>query len=138
VVQQLARDQGDAFPITSTTLRKRLKEKGWLASTDTERGKLTVRRTFQGQRRDVLHLRLPAPSSDTGPIGPDEPPTKENGPKSWAGDWAENGSERGEPAQEPARKSRGKPCVSESLGRLGRCGEGERRNGRIEDSEVIQ
>jgi hypothetical protein len=53
---RLANDQGDAFPITAPTLRRRMDEQGLLCSKDETRGKLTVRRTYQGQRRDVLHV----------------------------------------------------------------------------------
>lgn len=56
VVQVAARDVGDAFPISEQTLRKRLREKGLLASTDTKRGTLTVRRAIRGSSKDVLHF----------------------------------------------------------------------------------
>jgi hypothetical protein len=69
VAQQLARDQGDGLPISPRTLRKRLKERGLLAEIDTERQVLTVRRTLEGQRRDVLHF-----SADLFSAGkPDQP-----------------------------------------------------------------
>src|SRR5262249_30307819 len=55
-VQRFARDQIESFPVTSNTLRRRLKERGLLATTDTARGKLTVRKTLQGARREVLHM----------------------------------------------------------------------------------
>lgn len=55
-VQLFARDQNESFPITAATLRRRLKEKGALASTDAGRKKLTVRKTLQGERREVLHV----------------------------------------------------------------------------------
>lgn len=73
-VQRFARDQSDGFPITPMTLRRRLNEQGLLASTDKGRGKLTVRKVLQGERREVLHLRLP------GDFCPDETgPTAESG-----------------------------------------------------------
>jgi hypothetical protein len=55
--QDLARHQGNELPVSARTLRKRLKERGLLASTDSEREVLTVRRTLEGKRREVLHLR---------------------------------------------------------------------------------
>lgn len=55
-VQIFARDSGDAFAIFEPTLKKRLREKGLLASTDTKRQTLTVRRTIGGSQKDVLHF----------------------------------------------------------------------------------
>jgi hypothetical protein len=59
VVQKLARDQGDALPVTLATLKRRLREQGILVSTERRgnRDRLEVRRTLQGVRREVLHLR---------------------------------------------------------------------------------
>ena len=59
-VQSLARESGDFLPITSRTLHKRLREQKVLASVDTERGRLTLRQTLDGVRRNVLHLRTEA------------------------------------------------------------------------------
>jgi hypothetical protein len=56
-VQRLAREKGEPLTISSKTLHKRLDERGLLATTDSQRGKLTVRRTIEGPRRNVLHLR---------------------------------------------------------------------------------
>jgi hypothetical protein len=39
-----------------TAMHKRLRENGMLASTEEARGTLTVRRTLEGKRRNVLHL----------------------------------------------------------------------------------
>ena len=61
--QRLARESGDAVPVGSKTLHKRLHEKGLLASTEAGRRKLTVRRTLEGQRRAALHLRAGALSA---------------------------------------------------------------------------
>lgn len=67
VVQRLGQEVGDRLPVTPQTLRKRLKERGVLVSTDTARQVLTVRRVLEGQRREVLHL--------SGTIlSPSEPP----------------------------------------------------------------
>src|SRR5262249_20591581 len=54
-VQELARHQGESLPTTPLALRKRLQERGLLAST--EQSKLTNRRTLEGRERAVLHLR---------------------------------------------------------------------------------
>jgi hypothetical protein len=55
-VQELARVQGESLAISPRTLRRRLKERGLLASTDLGRETLTVRRVLEGRRRDVLHV----------------------------------------------------------------------------------
>jgi hypothetical protein len=55
VAQDLARSQGEALTVTGNTIRKRLHEKGLLVSCMP--GKLTQRRTLDGQSRLVLHLR---------------------------------------------------------------------------------
>lgn len=47
----------DQLTISERTLRKRLREQGHLAGTSEDRQKLLVRKTLQGVRRDVLHLR---------------------------------------------------------------------------------
>ncbi len=52
--QELAREQGETLGVTAQTLRKRLQERGLLAST--EIGKLTNRRTLEGGERSVVHL----------------------------------------------------------------------------------
>jgi hypothetical protein len=56
--QELARDQGEALPVTPRTLHRRLKERGLLASWNKRRQRNTVRRTLEGVKdREVLHLR---------------------------------------------------------------------------------
>jgi hypothetical protein len=56
-VQRFARDGGESITVGSKTLHKRLHERKLLRSTEkAERGKLTVRRTVEKQRRAVLHL----------------------------------------------------------------------------------
>src|SRR5262249_9044392 len=108
------------------TLRRRLKEKGFLANVDKHRQKLTVRRTLQGARRDVLHLATAATSilCATGPTGPATSNPQGIGPVSWAGQSDGNGQQ----AQQPARKTE----VKEELGRLGRSDTGEQINPRDE------
>lgn len=56
IAQLVCRDTGDAIPVTEQTLRKRLRERGYLASTDATRETITVRRNIGGTSRDVLHL----------------------------------------------------------------------------------
>ncbi|MDP9476913.1 MAG: DUF927 domain-containing protein, partial [Actinomycetota bacterium] len=63
---------GESLAVGVRTIRKRLKEKGYLASTDDKRQTLTVRRTVEGVKdRSVLHLRLSSLFSDGDE--PDEP-----------------------------------------------------------------
>ncbi|MDQ3495941.1 MAG: hypothetical protein M3514_00215, partial [Actinomycetota bacterium] len=71
VVQSQAQG-GEALAVGERTLRKRLKEKEFLLSTDKKRQTLTVRRTIEGVKdRSVLHLRLSSLFSDKEK--PDEP-----------------------------------------------------------------
>ena len=74
--QELARQQGESLTVSPTTLRKRLHEEGLLASTDRNREVLTVRRTLEGRRREVLHLRASVLSADK----PDQPDQTALGP----------------------------------------------------------
>jgi hypothetical protein len=77
--QALAVAQGEALAISPRTLRRRLKERGLLASTDAGRGVLTVRRVLEGKRREVLHLLATSLLSE--PDQPDHSPENagENG-----------------------------------------------------------
>jgi hypothetical protein len=60
VAQQVARDGGDPLLISSRTLHRRLRERGLLVAVEEERGVLTVRRTVEARRRDVLYLHADA------------------------------------------------------------------------------
>ena len=76
VAQRLARDQDATLPVTPRILYKRLKEGGYLVSrgTETARESLSVRRTLEGMRRAVLHLRKDVFIEAVSPrIGPDQP-----------------------------------------------------------------
>jgi hypothetical protein len=55
-VQLAGRDSGEVLAIGENTLRKRLHEKGFLASVDEARQTLTVRRSFSGSSKNVLHF----------------------------------------------------------------------------------
>jgi Domain of unknown function (DUF3854)/Domain of unknown function (DUF927) len=103
-VQRFAREQGDTFAISAYTLRRRMKEKGLLATTDAARGKLTVRQTLQGTRRDVLHIASDAliPPAKTGPTGPEDRPAPGNACAPDSGSLAGNAKSNGEPAHEHA------------------------------------
>ena len=68
VVQVAANAAGESLPVSEQTLKKRLHEKGLLASIDAKRQTLTVRRTLGGTSRSVLHFSraavLPEPADD--------------------------------------------------------------------------
>jgi hypothetical protein len=66
-VKQLADDQGENFAISANTLRRRMNEQGLLSSRDNTRGKLTIRRSFQGERREVLHINWAELEASAGP-----------------------------------------------------------------------
>ena len=64
VAQQMA--GGERLAVSEQTLRHRLRTRGLLASIDTSRQMLLVRRMVEGCQRQLLHLR----SSDlAGPAG---------------------------------------------------------------------
>jgi len=135
-VQRLAQAQCEAFPITATTLRRRLKERKFLASTDEARGKLTVRKTFQNQRRDVLHVVWPGACSpsETGPTGPDDREALESSDEERAGARADRAAEDAPPARAPAQQIGRKPARTEGVGRLGRSATGS--DGRAEQDST--
>ena len=56
LVQVAASAAGESLPVSEQTLKKRLHEKGLLASIDAKRQTLTVRRTLGGASRSVLHF----------------------------------------------------------------------------------
>jgi hypothetical protein len=47
----------DSLPLSAQTLRHRMAEAGMLASVDTARKMLLVRRTLEGSPKQVLHLK---------------------------------------------------------------------------------
>jgi hypothetical protein len=73
--QKLGSEQGESIAISQRVLSKRLHERQLLVTTEHARGKLTVRHTLEGKRRDVWHLSAQTvfPTPDTGPIGPSGP-----------------------------------------------------------------
>jgi hypothetical protein len=56
-VQLVGRDLGEVLTVGEHTLRRRLHDKGLLASVDEGRGTLTVRRSIGGSSKSVLHFR---------------------------------------------------------------------------------
>lgn len=66
VVDNLCRDTGESLGVSERTLRRRLAERGRLASTDPQRETYAVQRTLGGRRQTVLHLRLTRGSLSMG------------------------------------------------------------------------
>jgi len=62
---------GDGLLVSSRTLHRRLKERGFLASVDEQRDRVLVRRVLDGVRREVLHL--PAAVITMGPSQTSQP-----------------------------------------------------------------
>ena len=56
MLQIAGKNAGEVLPISEQTLRKRLHEKGLLATTDENRDTLTVRRMIGGASKNVLHF----------------------------------------------------------------------------------
>jgi len=54
--QSMGREGGEPLAVSEQTLKKRLREKGLLASVDQKRETLTVRRNIAGSTKSVLHL----------------------------------------------------------------------------------
>lgn len=118
--QDLARSQGDSISVSVQTLRRRLKEKSYLASWDEATQTTTVRRTLEGKQQAVLHVRksifaegiYPA----TKPSKPSiDPEPSDNGPE--AGENAgfsetQQGAEPSKPSIDPARESQAKSTTN--------------------------
>jgi len=64
LVQKLASAGGTPLGLSSATLHRRLHEGRYLLSREANRGTLTIRKTLQGRRRNVLHLNLPVTNED--------------------------------------------------------------------------
>src|SRR5437870_4965747 len=90
-VQRLGQEIGDRIALTPQVLRKRLKERGILLTCETQRRMLTVRRTLEGQRREVLHLHRDALCASTDAPGSDDaraaPWSTSDGSQVAAGSW---------------------------------------------------
>jgi hypothetical protein len=60
--------------VTPQTLRKRLHERGLLASVDEKRETLTIRKSFEERQHNVLHLHAASLCPPTKPDKPDNDP----------------------------------------------------------------
>jgi len=56
--QVIAKDLGEPLAITLTTLLRRLRDRGSIATTDLKRQTLTIRKVLEGVRREMLHMKL--------------------------------------------------------------------------------
>lgn len=83
--QTLAKNSATESLVTAGVLRKRLKQGGLLVATDVARGVLTVRRRFDGVRRDVLHLRPNVLEALSALEEPDQPDQSISGGQVWSG-----------------------------------------------------
>lgn len=70
--QKLAGEQGDALAVRQQTLWRRLHERHYLASVDDARETLKVRKTIDGERRQVLHVSERLLSADESTDAPPE------------------------------------------------------------------
>jgi hypothetical protein len=146
--QKLGREVGDPLTLTAQTLRKRLRERGRLASTEKPaRQTLTVRRTLEGKRRDVLHLHAaalelpdhdqqepdqegwkpdqpPERKPDHTPYPPqppttDQPPGSHDQPRPWSG-WSDHEHHQN---QNPTSQNPHEQTDLEPNGRVGQVGQ---------------
>ena len=106
-VQRLARDQGNVFAITATTLWKRMHETGLIASRDETRQRNTVRRMIFNKRRSVIHLltdsllsHITGPTVPSGPDPRDSAPLRAGNLGRFPGDGEKPAHESGPKAQE--------------------------------------
>ncbi|HUY32008.1 MAG TPA: DUF927 domain-containing protein [Pirellulales bacterium] len=76
--QKLAGEQGESLVVSPRTLWRRLRDRGALASIDRPRETLTVRRTVEGRRRDVIHLHLTSLTAQDPTNPTNWPTTSEN------------------------------------------------------------
>lgn len=66
VAARLATEQNETLAVSAAILRRRLKERGFLATVDTARETLTVRRKLEGGQKDVLYLLASVVCPDDG------------------------------------------------------------------------
>ncbi len=126
--QKQAREGGDNLPVSARTLHKRLHEGGHLVSVETTRDTLKVRRSLEGARRDVLHLRAASllrgkPDQPDQDLEEERPETAAAWSGSWSGSEAGPDQPGGKPDQPSSSESAadpGDPLMGASVGRVGR------------------
>lgn len=72
-VRQFGFESGEAVALQQRTLHQRLSQRGVLATFDETRERLTVRRTLEGERHDVLHVLASSLISYDRPNRPNRP-----------------------------------------------------------------
>jgi hypothetical protein len=82
--QRFAEEQGEHLSIAARTLWKRMNERGMLKSREESRERLTVRRTLEGSRKEVLHVSASIMLPPTVPTVPADGNPRED--KSSSGD----------------------------------------------------
>jgi DNA primase len=100
--------ESEGIPISVITLGKRLREHGYLASTEQDRGHMTVRVTIGGKRLSLLHLRLdvfnglaqPSQSAQT-PAGDSQDEESESPRQPLGGPSPAHADQPGEPTAAP-------------------------------------
>ena len=136
VVQRLARDGGDELPVTLATLKKRLKERGRLASTEKHMSggraveRLEVRRVLQGKRRAVLHFDSSSWRHTPSGSEPSEPRPEESY-QAEADDGSQNGSQTVD--QEANVRHESEPPVAAAVSVQGRGGSHGSQNYTLDD-----
>ena len=110
----------NTLTVGARTLHKRLNERGILRSTESNRDTLTVRRTIEGRRRNVLHLHQNVLST---PPGTDQTAhgdkAGESGQVTRAG--SDERADRGEPpnGEEAEPEMPGRLIADEAVGQVG-------------------
>jgi hypothetical protein len=114
--QRVAGEGGDTLTVGTKTLHKRLHERGILASTSAGRDTLTVRRTLEGARRNVLHLNARALRASE----PDQPTQHaDHAVELLDTVWTDLGSGSEEPAQQPTHVSAQPEAGTHTSGQVG-------------------
>jgi hypothetical protein len=134
VAQKMAREGGEGLVLSSKTLHKRLKDKGLLVSTDEKRNTLTVRRTLEESRRQVLHLEagslVPSGTAQTDQTPPPKPEARS---ESWSVPWAVSGDPSRKTAQQTDQEIQRQHVPSGPAGQFGQfIQDGERDGSKIE------
>jgi hypothetical protein len=121
--QEMARHQGESLSVSVRVLWKRMDERHLLASRDTVRERMTVRRRLAGQeRRQVIHLRtdtLYAPPP--APPSPAPPKHGENGDDFGDGCTGSTANRPQQPSPEPQDSGEGNLPGHSRDGRDGDC-----------------
>jgi hypothetical protein len=100
--QRLAAEQGESLSVSQRTLHKRLHEKGLLASTDARRQTMTVRKTLEGKRREVLHFHGAIIEAQSDPARTSLKIRNDGAPdRNWSGRRSEESGLNGHPTKDP-------------------------------------